>query len=573
MTLRLRLVGGLVVLLTVGLALFGIATYLLYRQSEYQRLDAQVRNVQPLVDAQLDAAAGLSDGYRGRPPGPGPGGPPPVQYPIGVYGQLRSYAGAVLATLQPTSAAPRLPQTLPPANGHLFTVGSSSGSGQFRCLVVNSPNGVTLVAIPTTEVAKSMHKLVLIEALAAAGLLVVLSGGSWLILRRGLRPLERMAGTARSITAGDLSQRVTEAGPTEVGQLGLALNTMLDDIEVAFKEREETELRLRQFLADASHELRTPLTSIQGFAELFRLSGDKAPVDLPTVLRRIEEESARMRDLVEDLLLLARLDQTRDTERAPVDLAVLAADACSDAVAHAPDRGITLDAPEPVVVAGDEAHLRQAISNLVTNATRHTPEGSAIEVGAHLRDGAAVLTVRDHGPGLDAEALTHVFDRFWQGDRARSGPGAGLGLSIVAGIAAEHAGMVEVANADGGGAVFTLRLPVDGTGGAARRWSHEPSHASPPAAATPAPATPAPAPAAPAPATPAPAPAAPAPAAPAPATPAAATAAPAPATPAPATAAPAPATPAPATAAPPEPTSSQPGGEVPGALERPPSHI
>jgi two-component system, OmpR family, sensor kinase len=246
-----------------------------------------------------------------------------------------------------------------------------------------------------------------------------------------------------------------------VGELGLALNTMLDDIEDAFKEREETERRLRQFLTDASHELRTPLTSIQGFAELFRLSGEDARVDLPTILRRIEEESGRMRVLVEDLLLLARLDQTREAERNPVDLAVLAADACSDAVAHAPERPVTLDAPEPVVVSGDEAHLRQAIGNLVTNAVRHTPAGTAIEVTASLVGGAAVVTVRDHGGGLDSDALAHVFDRFWQADTARSGAGAGLGLAIVASIAAEHAGTVEAGNAGDGGAVFTLRLPLD----------------------------------------------------------------------------------------------------------------
>ena len=484
MTLRLRLVAGLVVLLTAGLALFGIATYLPYRQSEYQRLDAQVRNVQPLVDAQLDASAGLStrEGGGGPPGGPG-GGPAPFAYPIGAYGQLRSYTGAVLAILQPTAAAPKWPSTLPVSSGHLFTVGSTSGSGQYRCLRIDSPNGITLIAVPTTEVTKSLHKLVLIESLAAIGLLAVLSGGSWLILRRGLRPLERMAGTARSITSGDLSQRVTEVGPTEVGELGLALNTMLDEIEEAFKEREETERRLRQFLADASHELRTPLTSIQGFAELFRLSGDNAPVDLPTILRRIEEESARMRDLVEDLLLLARLDETREVERSPVDLAVLAADACSDAVAHAPDRAITLDAPEPVVVAGDEAHLRQAIANLVTNATRHTPAGTAIEVSAHLVDGAAEVRVRDHGAGLDAEELRHVFDRFWQSDRARSGPGAGLGLSIVLGIAAEHSGTVGAANAEGGGAVFTIRLPVDAGGPGGR--GRDQSQAAPTPAPTP----------------------------------------------------------------------------------------
>jgi two-component system, OmpR family, sensor kinase len=468
MTLRIRLVVGLVVLLTAGLALFGFATYGFYQHSEYQRLDSQIRNLEPVVDRELDVAAGLGDSGGGSAPGGGPGGPhgsgpPPVSAALGTYAELRSPSGGLLATINSTSTTPKLPSTYPAlrTGGALFTVGSSSGSGQFRCLVVATPNGTSLIAIPTTEVTKSLHKLALIETGAAAALLLVLSGGSWLILRRGLRPLERMAGAARSITAGDLSQRVSEGGPTEVGELGLALNTMLDDIEDAFKEREETERRLRQFLADASHELRTPLTSIQGFAELFRLSGENAPVDLPTILRRIEEESVRMGVLVEDLLLLARLDQPREAERAPVDLAVLAADACSDAVAHAPDRPVTLDAPEPVVVSGDQAHLRQAIANLVTNATRHTPPRTAIDVSARLEGGRAVVSVRDHGGGLDAEALAHAFDRFWQADRARSGTGAGLGLALVASIAAEHGGSAEAANADGGGAVFTLRLPLD----------------------------------------------------------------------------------------------------------------
>jgi two-component system OmpR family sensor kinase len=318
------------------------------------------------------------------------------------------------------------------------------------------------------EVTSSLTRLVLIEATAAAVLLAALAAGSWLILRRGLRPLEQMAISARSITAGDLSQRVSPADQrTEVGQLGLALNTMLSEIETAFREREATEQRLRQFLADASHELRTPLTSIQGFAELFRLGADQDRLELGVILRRIEEETARMKVLVNDLLLLARLDDTRPAERSPVDLAVLAADACSDAVAADPERAVTLDAPEPVVIAGDRDHLRQAIANLVTNALKHTPSGSPIEVSARLRNGGAVVAVRDHGQGLDGEALVHAFDRFWQADHARVGPGAGLGLSIVAAIAHEHGGSATATNASGGGAVFTLDLPLNGTAGRA----------------------------------------------------------------------------------------------------------
>ncbi len=471
MTLRLRLVLAIVVLVAAGLVLFGVASYTLYSRAAYRRLDSQVKSSVAIVDPELDQAAGVSTAPEGDRFGHG-GGPTPVYVPPGTYAELRDASGKVLSQIPATttSARPLFPSPLPAKalRGDIFTVGSTSGSGSFRALAVSAgavPGGTVLVALPATEVTTALRRLTLIESGGAILLLIALSAGSWLVVRRGLRPLERMAGTARAISAGDLSSRVSPSGgPSEVGQLGLALNTMLKDIENAFQERDATEARLRQFLADASHELRTPLTSIQGFAELFRISGDDTRVDLPTILRRIEEESARMKVLVEDLLLLARLDQLRPAEREPVDLAVLAADACSDAVATAPERSVTLDAPEPVVIAGDEAHLRQAMANLITNAVRHTPPGTPIEVGARLSDGAAVVSVRDHGPGLDGEVLTHAFDRFWQADKARTGTGAGLGLAIVSSIAAEHGGTAKVANAAGGGAEFTIRLPLTGNG-------------------------------------------------------------------------------------------------------------
>jgi two-component system, OmpR family, sensor kinase len=469
MTLRLRLVLALTVLVLAGLALFGVATYSVYARSQYDRLDDQVRSSIPFVSRQLaepDRGLGGDGGRRGG----GPGGPPqPVA--LATYAELRDPAGTVLdrVELSDSTARPRLAAHLEAgteARPRFLTTGSVSGSGRWRVSVsrADGPGGnVVVVAVPMGEVTRSLHRLVLIETSGGAALLALLCAGAWLVLRRGLRPLEQMAGTAGAIAAGDLSRRVAPAGGAgEVGQLGLALNTMLDEIEAAFAERDATEQRLRQFLADASHELRTPLTSIQGFAELFRLGGDERTVDLPTILRRIEEESARMRVLVEDLLLLARLDQTRPVERRPVDLAVLAADACSDAAAASPDHPVTLDAPAPVIVLGDQAHLRQAIGNLVSNALRHTPPGTAVDVVAAVDDGGdtAVVSVRDHGPGLDADTLTHAFDRFWQADRARVGAGAGLGLAIVAGIAAEHGGTAVAANADGGGARFTLRLPA-----------------------------------------------------------------------------------------------------------------
>ena len=480
MTLRLRLVLGLGALVLAGLTLFGVTTYTLYARSQYQRLDEQLQGYVPLVTRQLFEAAGLAaggfdnNGFRpggGGPPGGGggggggAGGPGPVA-PVGTYAELRDRAGALISQVHTASdsSGPNLPGSLAAADGDsgYFT------TGDWRVFVTNPRGGnddTIVIAVPMTEVNSALNRLIILESSGGAILLAVLSIGAWLILRRGLRPLEHMAVTTKSIGAGNYSQRVDIDGPkTEVGQLGTAFNTMLDKIEAAFAERDATELRLRQFLADASHELRTPLTSIQGFAELFRLgTAHSEHVDLDTILRRIEQESARMRVLVEDLLLLARLDETRPVDRKPVDLTVLAADACSDAVAAAPDRAVTLDAPEPVVVLGDQAHLRQAIGNLVANAIRHTPPGTPIDVAARLDKGSATVAVRDHGPGLDDEAQAHVFDRFWQADKARAGAGAGLGLSIVAGIATEHGGRAEAANVADGGAVFTLRLPLNGS--------------------------------------------------------------------------------------------------------------
>lgn len=467
MTLRLRLTLALVALVAVGLAVFGSVTYTFYSRAQYQRLDEQLRGVTVPVGVALNRSAGLDPAPTG--PFPAPGGTAPVNqgFPLEVWGELVAGDGTVLATQVPGTdiSPPMLPATLP-RNGQVITVPSEDGSTEWRVVVVPNdrrPELTTVVAVPLSGVRSSLDQLVVIEAVAAALLLLGLGAGSWLILRQGLLPLEHMADTAHTITAGDLSQRVAPADErTEVGELGLAINTMLDSLEAAFAERDATERRLRQFLADASHELRTPLTSIQGFAELFRLDEQREHIDLDVVLRRIEEESARMKGLVEDLLLLARLDETRPFEPVAVDLAVLAADACADAVALDPVRSVTLDAPAPLVVHGDRDHLFQAISNLVGNAVRHTPAGTPIEVHAHLDRGVAVVRVRDHGPGLDPGDLDHVFDRFWQADRARAGAGAGLGLAIVAAIAAEHGGSASVANAADGGAEFALRLPLSG---------------------------------------------------------------------------------------------------------------
>ncbi|HWM12028.1 MAG TPA: ATP-binding protein, partial [Solirubrobacteraceae bacterium] len=261
---------------------------------------------------------------------------------------------------------------------------------------------------------------------------------------------------------GDLSHRVEATDPrTEVGRLGIALNAMLDRLEEAFGRRQQSEDRLRRFLADASHELRTPLASIRGYAELYRMGAARSGEGVERSMRRIEDEAARMGVLVEDLLTLARLDEIAEAPHTEVDLAALAADAVADAAAVAPDRAISLDATGRAIVLGDAHQLRQVLGNLLRNAVVHTPAGTPVEVrvvaGPNVR-----VSVRDHGPGLPGDDPAALFERFWraEGGRERGRAGAGLGLAIVAAIVEAHGGKVAAADAAGGGAEFSVVLPA-----------------------------------------------------------------------------------------------------------------
>jgi two-component system OmpR family sensor kinase len=357
-----------------------------------------------------------------------------------------------------------------------------------------------LAAVDVTTIYRTVAALAIIDLIVSGIVLVALAIVGIAIVRSSLRPLTDIEQTAQAIASGDLSQRVPDRDPrTEVGRLGRSLNAMLAQVEAAFHAREKSaaaaqrsEERMRQFVADASHELRTPLTAIRGYAEYYRQRGgmgngarNAAPPaepsladgsqltepDLDRIMQRVEQESARMGVLVEDMLLLARLDQQRPIERRPVDLLTLAADAVQDARMIAPQRRIelTVGSGAAFLVLGDEARLRQVISNLMSNALTHTRDGTPIDVRilTHGPDGqltvpSVTLVVADHGPGLSKEQADRVFERFYRGDQARGRRtgGAGLGLAIVAALVTAHGGTTGVKTAPGGGATFWITLPL-----------------------------------------------------------------------------------------------------------------
>jgi two-component system OmpR family sensor kinase len=460
MSLRVRLLAGLLVLAAAGLATSAVAVYAATESFLRDRIDEQLSDSRTPVLAELAQGVRFSHRF--------PSGRSVI--PGGTFGELRRPDGLVVRYSERDRPAPTLPAR-PPADERYLSVESQSPGVSYR--VLSTPlaagEGTLIVAFPLDDLEQTLHRLFLTEVVVAAAVLALLAGlGLW-VVRLGLRPLDHIAATAGQIAAGDLSQRVSPAEDrTEIGRLGLALNTMLGQIEGAFAQRRASEERLRRFVADASHELRTPLTAIRGYAELFRRGAAERPEDLARTMRRIEDEAARMGILVDDLLLLARLDQGRPLERAPVDLVPLVVDAVTDLQALDPGRPVRLDHPDTLVVAGDEARLRQVAGNLLENARQHTPPGTAVHVRLAREGDRAVLEVADEGPGLPAGAAERVFERFYRADPARSRVtgGAGLGLSIVAAITAAHGGSVQAGGRNGDpGARFTVTLPVPSPAG------------------------------------------------------------------------------------------------------------
>jgi len=451
LSLRSRLLAGVAAVVVVLVAV-AIAVTTLIRDHLVDQID----------DSLVAATASR------RADGPGPR-PRVAKYYEGIW-----QAGTYLVVVQAyggTQPDVGLEQALRAAASHSpFTVGSADGaSTRWRVLARSTNDGVYIVAAPLDDVDDVVRRLIAIEAIATGGIVVVLGAVAWWVIRLGIRPVKQMTATAAKIAAGDLSQRVPDASPTtEAGQLGLALNHMMEQLEGAFHDREASQQRLQQFVADASHELRTPVTTIRGYAELYRLGGLTGDERLGEAMRRTEQEAVRMSRLVDDMLTIAKLGAGRPLDQRPVDLARLVADAAADARAVAPDRVITVTAPASLPITGDEDRLRQVLANVVGNALVHTPAGTPIELDAGATTGpggapAATITVADHGPGMTPEDAAKVTERFYRADpgRSRDRGGSGLGMAIVEATVGAHGGSVRVDSALGAGTKVTVMLPRD----------------------------------------------------------------------------------------------------------------
>ncbi|MFC0526881.1 sensor histidine kinase [Phytohabitans kaempferiae] len=485
-TLRSRLVVVVAALTAVALIASNGAGILLLRQYLTNQIDDQLTGMSRMESVSRPPQARLVR------PDPFPRGR------FDPYKTMLSYdaAGNPLPTSDVEGISPpdvgAFTELLERAGGEPFTVESVDGEDHWRVVVVERVDGTVAVpAVSLRQVEATADLLLVIDLIVMFVVLLLLGLVAASVVRIGLRPLTRMERTSTEITAGDLTRRVDDADPhTESGRLGIALNSMLDRIESEVAARTASEQRIRQFVADASHELRTPLTSIRGFAELYRRGGAPPGPGLDETMSRIESEAARMGLLVEDLLLLARLDRQREPQRRPVDLLAIAADTIRDAHARRPDRPVRLAGFggddecgfEPVTVLGDEHRLRQVATNLVANALQHTPPQAditvrvgrlgayrpprslAASVGGDLprRSPVAVLEVSDNGPGVPAEHAGRIFERLYRADpsRARRNGGSGLGLSIVAAIVSSHGGRVELDTRPGRGSAFRVLLPT-----------------------------------------------------------------------------------------------------------------
>jgi len=471
-SLRRRLVVGIVALLAIAGVVIGAVSVLALQGFLLGRLDRQLEAASQRALIQVGQRPSgqfpppLQDGGNDLRSQPG-------QAPLTITSMIESgtlvNAGYIDAAGVTHDLTPEQQRVLldVPADGDPRTV-DLGDLGQYRVVLTDD----RVVGLPLNDIQTTLYQLAAIIAGITLLVLAIAVAAGTFVVRIALRPLERVVATATHVAElpldrGEvaLAERVPEADAdprTEVGQVGAAINRMLGHVASALSARQASENKVRQFVADASHELRTPLTSIRGYAELTRRGEHELPDDVVRSIGRVESEATRMTSLVEDLLLLARLDEGRDLERHPLDLSRLLIDAVSDAHAAGPDHEWSLDlSEEPIVIEGDQGRLHQVVANLLANARVHTPAGTAVRVGLALVGDEAEITVADDGPGIPAELQPVLFERFARGDgsRSRAAGSTGLGLAIVEAVVAGHGGTVAVAS-EPGRTEFRVRLPV-----------------------------------------------------------------------------------------------------------------
>jgi two-component system, OmpR family, sensor kinase len=455
--LTYRLAALLLAVFALVAAVSGTVSAVVLKNSLHQDLDEQ------LIDLAVGArTAALADGKIA-----------PADDNKWLLTTANLYVGFFTHSVTTVAGQPMLPSPLPTGSfsATVDVTGGAGGTYRMHGLPMGDGSSV-VVALSMGQTTGAAQEVSLIVGLSGLFSLAALALLGTYVVRRELRPLERVATAADTVAAGDFTYRLDLVGlspQTEVGRLATALDGMLDELQAALGARDASQQRLRQFAADASHELRTPLQSIRGYADL-RLSGalpDGRDVD--EAMERIAAEVKRMTGLVEELLLLARFDEQQEAEFEPVDLSQLVVAACRDAAAVEPERPIEVRAGDRLCVLGDEAQLSRLVANLLGNVRMHTSPTTPVEVTARLEAGRVgspggarvVLLVRDHGMGIPAEALPHVFDRFYRVDksRSRSSGGSGLGLAIVAAVVDAHHGSILVEAPPGGGTLVTVRLP------------------------------------------------------------------------------------------------------------------
>ena len=468
MTLRRTLIASVIGLIALAGVIIGVVSTVALNSFLLNQLDAQVREASNRTVMQLTSP--------GQGPQPGfslgqssgtmvalvSGGVATSGFVLDENGDVLDLTEAELASLD---------QMTPSREARTVSI-AELGAYRIEAQTVTADGAVVVTGLPLADVTSTLSRQIVVIVAVTAGAMALAALAGFLIIRLALRPLDRVTATATRVAElpldrGDvaLAERVpaSDTDPrSEVGRVGLAFNRMLEHVASALTSRQQSENKVRQFVADASHELRTPLASIRGYAELTRRTAPELPDDVAHSLGRIESEATRMTSLVEDLLLLARLDSKPELAMSDVDLSLVLVDAVSDAHVAGPDHVWDLELPEePVIVSGDAHRLHQVIANLLANARVHTPAGSTVQVSVHTTGESAEVRIADDGPGIDPELVPVLFERFVRGDssRSRHAGSTGLGLAIVRAVVDAHGGTVGV-RSEPGNTVFTVTLPL-----------------------------------------------------------------------------------------------------------------